>query len=270
MTWSLSHTFEEYGGSLITSAESWAACCQDVFILFHWIYTRFLESVLSLDPKPCATHQTLVSLNVTVSGTLGSWNLFIFTPLTGLLHFPSCVPSSVIFSVFCINFFLFQPDAISLCAYTASALSVHLSVDRAAVAVNSGVLKFLGHRGVPFLTFCCSFYTVLALSAAHKSSGLSSSSSIFVTSCFSGHHHPNRYKVILWIWFLVSRLLGTLSINSVPNMVLSCHGVVSGHYTSTQAEPADVHGIRAYGCRGGEANKQDKGSWKMRASRLKG
>lgn len=45
-----------------------------------------------------------------------------------------------------------------------------------------------------------------------------------------------------------------LNVNSVPNMVLSCHGVASGHYTSTQAEPAEVHGIRAYGCRGGEAN----------------
>lgn len=198
MTWSLSHTFEEYSGSLITSAESCAARCQDVFIPFRWVHTRFLESVLSLDPKPWAPHQTLlVSLTVTVSGTLGSWNLFIFTPLTGLLHSSSRGPSSVIFSVFCINFFLFQPNAISLLAYTASALSVHLSVDRAAVAVNSGVLKFLSHKGVPFLTFCCSFYTVLALSAAHKSSGLSSASSIFVTSWFSGHHHPNRYKVIL-------------------------------------------------------------------------
>lgn len=167
--WSLSHTFEEYSGSLITGAESCAARCQDVFIPFLWIHTRFLESVLSLDPKPCAPHRTLlVSLTVTVSGTLGSWNLFIFTPLTSLLHFPLRGPSSVIFSVFCINFFLFQPNAVSLRAYTASALSIHLSVDRAAVAVNSGVPKFLGHRGVPFLTFYCSFYMFL-LSQQHTS-----------------------------------------------------------------------------------------------------
>ena len=92
---------------------------------------------------------------------------------------------------------MFWPNAISLCANTASALSVHLSVDMAAVAVNSGVLKLLGHRGVPFLTFYWTFHTVLALSAAHKSSGLSSSSSIFVTIVFPGITMPTGEGDIL-------------------------------------------------------------------------
>ncbi|KAL6083150.1 hypothetical protein STEG23_014137 [Scotinomys teguina] len=49
-----------------------------------------------------------------------------------------------------------------------------------------------------------------------------------------------------WATVKVSQLLGTLNIDSMPKRVLSCHGVAVGHYTSTQAVLANVHGLSAY------------------------
>lgn len=177
--------------------------------------------------------------------------------------------------------FLFQPNTIPLCAYTAFSLSVHLSVDMADFLTLSYShyccsefqgSKVSGVYGSSIFNFLWRSHTALALSAAYKPPSFSTFSSIFVTSCFSDHHHPDRYKVILWFWFLVSRLLGTLNISSMPKMDLSCRGVALGRHTSTQAEPANVHGLGACRCRGKKAyvnRMRGHGRWELQDHRAK-
>lgn len=124
---------------------------------------------------------------------------------------------------------------------------------------SSGVLKFLGHSGIPFLTN--GVFILFLLLQQHTNFPVS----------------PHLHQYLSPLVFPVIAIPTDIRwysgrINSMPQLLFSCHGVAVGHYTSTQAEPANVHGIRAYRCRRGEAKhvKQDERSWETRTSRLQG